>query len=723
MSSPEQTIETVTSGTSAPVAQTPLTPVVSAPDPTALVNQYFAANPTATPAQVAAAVQSIGGLTPGLSSALASHYGTTAGNIATNYSTLTKPTPAVVAAAAPVKTVATDPASTPLNTAKTAPSISDLLSQYDTQTQKGIKNAGLDTIMSTVNSGGNITDIASTGLVPQAVASYKDASGNTVTAAPNTYSVSKADGSGGSLNYFFTVDPKTGTTTPISNAGQNLTYTGGSGGGVLGGLASGITKALSNPLVDMAINFALPGAGAYISAAAAANNLAHGNTLAGLTDAALAAYGFNQSGGNVSVNPTISNALSSTTPTSPYSLTTPSVTSGSIDPMSPFYDPNAVSVPTGPLTPTDYTLNPGTSSGTGLNIQPGSGTNLFSGPTYNPTTGLLNGEGLQYSGTPNIDTMGGGQGLTTATPYGPLSQSGVSVYGSGNLPINPLTGQPLGSQLATTTTGLETAQLPVISTGLPLNPLTGKPLGSTLSTVNTGITAYTPAVQTAIDTLTNTALPSTKTGTGTTNTTSNTTNTTNNAASMSGLTPSVTSSTPDVIVGNTPYSVPLIPVSHKDGGSIGHYEEGGGLPPVSLTPRLHQGNSAPVQGYLNQSTISHPHTGLTRFEYRAEGGEVGEHTPEFFSEGGLNSLSNKYVTGRGDGTSDSIPAMLANGEFVIPADVVSNLGNGDNSSGAKVLDKFMQVIRHHKRDVAPDQLPPDSKGPLSYLAEAQKKVK
>jgi hypothetical protein len=67
--------------------------------------------------------------------------------------------------------------------------------------------------------------------------------------------------------------------------------------------------------------------------------------------------------------------------------------------------------------------------------------------------------------------------------------------------------------------------------------------------------------------------------------------------------------------------------------------------------------------------------------------------------------------------------MLASGEFVIPADVVSGLGNGDNDAGALVLDEFMEVIRHHKRNMAPDELPPDSKGPLSYLEEALTKSK
>jgi len=107
----------------------------------------------------------------------------------------------------------------------------------------------------------------------------------------------------------------------------------------------------------------------------------------------------------------------------------------------------------------------------------------------------------------------------------------------------------------------------------------------------------------------------------------------------------------------------------------------------------------------------------------AEGGEVEDHNPQFYSEGGLNSLKNTYVQGDGDGTSDSVPAMLANGEFVIPADVVASLGNGSNDSGSKVLNKFLETIRAHKQKHDTNKLPPDSKGPLAYLTDAKRKTK
>lgn len=60
-----------------------------------------------------------------------------------------------------------------------------------------------------------------------------------------------------------------------------------------------------------------------------------------------------------------------------------------------------------------------------------------------------------------------------------------------------------------------------------------------------------------------------------------------------------------------------------------------------------------------------------------------------------------YLDGPGDGMSDSIPATienkqparLADGEFVIPADVVSHLGNGSTKAGAKRLYEMMARVR------------------------------
>jgi hypothetical protein len=61
-----------------------------------------------------------------------------------------------------------------------------------------------------------------------------------------------------------------------------------------------------------------------------------------------------------------------------------------------------------------------------------------------------------------------------------------------------------------------------------------------------------------------------------------------------------------------------------------------------------------------------------------------------------------YLNGQGDGMSDSIPATiegkqparLADGEFVVPADVVSHLGNGSSKAGSKKLYAMMDKVRH-----------------------------
>jgi hypothetical protein len=65
-----------------------------------------------------------------------------------------------------------------------------------------------------------------------------------------------------------------------------------------------------------------------------------------------------------------------------------------------------------------------------------------------------------------------------------------------------------------------------------------------------------------------------------------------------------------------------------------------------------------------------------------------------YAEGG-------YLDGQGDGMSDSIPATiegkqparLADGEFVVPADVVSHLGNGSSKAGSKRLYKMLDKVR------------------------------
>ena len=76
------------------------------------------------------------------------------------------------------------------------------------------------------------------------------------------------------------------------------------------------------------------------------------------------------------------------------------------------------------------------------------------------------------------------------------------------------------------------------------------------------------------------------------------------------------------------------------------------------------------------------------------------------ASGGISSLGSysdggRMLKGPGDGMSDDIPgviagkqpARLADGEFVVPADVVSHLGNGSTDAGAKKLYSMMDNVR------------------------------
>jgi len=81
---------------------------------------------------------------------------------------------------------------------------------------------------------------------------------------------------------------------------------------------------------------------------------------------------------------------------------------------------------------------------------------------------------------------------------------------------------------------------------------------------------------------------------------------------------------------------------------------------------------------------------------------------EMMAGGGLAGLydyaaGGRLLNGPGDGMSDSIPAViqgpkpqraaLADGEFVVPADVVSHLGNGSTKAGAKKLYTMLDNVR------------------------------
>ena len=111
-------------------------------------------------------------------------------------------------------------------------------------------------------------------------------------------------------------------------------------------------------------------------------------------------------------------------------------------------------------------------------------------------------------------------------------------------------------------------------------------------------------------------------------------------------------------------------------------------PAPTTAPAPSSDNASPVAGATGGS-VSDILVGY-------DGGQVG------YNQGGdVYMAAGRYLNGDGDGMSDSIPATinnkqparLADGEFVVPADVVSDLGNGSSNAGAKKLYDMMKRIR------------------------------
>jgi hypothetical protein len=72
------------------------------------------------------------------------------------------------------------------------------------------------------------------------------------------------------------------------------------------------------------------------------------------------------------------------------------------------------------------------------------------------------------------------------------------------------------------------------------------------------------------------------------------------------------------------------------------------------------------------------------------------------------------IPGSAPGQEDNVPIMGSPGEFMVPADVVSHLGDGNNNAGALKLHKMMREVRRKKG--AGPKLPPKA-GPLSKYLE------
>jgi len=108
-------------------------------------------------------------------------------------------------------------------------------------------------------------------------------------------------------------------------------------------------------------------------------------------------------------------------------------------------------------------------------------------------------------------------------------------------------------------------------------------------------------------------------------------------------------------------------------------------------------------------------------------------TREYNRGGNVQQMTGgRYLAGTTDGMADEVPssidgvqpAALSDGEFVIPADVVSHLGNGNSTAGAKVLDDMMTNVRKARtgnpeqgKEINPQQVMSRAGGGLANLPQ------
>jgi hypothetical protein len=130
------------------------------------------------------------------------------------------------------------------------------------------------------------------------------------------------------------------------------------------------------------------------------------------------------------------------------------------------------------------------------------------------------------------------------------------------------------------------------------------------------------------------------------------------------------------------------------------YAAEGGI--MSLAPNGYaMGGMPPQTNFANPSSYE---DGTSQYSMATD--PMSGNIANRMAEGGITSLGSysdggRLLKGPGDGMSDNIPARigrkqearLADGEFVVPADVVSHLGNGSTDAGAKTLYAMMNKVR------------------------------
>ena len=83
--------------------------------------------------------------------------------------------------------------------------------------------------------------------------------------------------------------------------------------------------------------------------------------------------------------------------------------------------------------------------------------------------------------------------------------------------------------------------------------------------------------------------------------------------------------------------------------------------------------------------------------------------------GGKPNTFSGYVSGHDGGQDDTIDAKLSSGEYVMDADFVSAIGDGNSENGARKLDEARRNLRRHKSQNGDSHIPPKAFGLGDYM--------
>lgn len=185
------------------------------------------------------------------------------------------------------------------------------------------------------------------------------------------------------------------------------------------------------------------------------------------------------------------------------------------------------------------------------------------------------------------------------------------------------------------------------------------------------------------------------------------------------------------------YNAQPIPLNNanaaKKGGLIGHYAHGGmvrnfamggpvpGQPPMGMPsappqmPPQGMGSPPPRPPTAPPQQAMPPRKPMNPLAMQMAAHKIGVAIGKHMKARGMTP--DGMVKGKGGGQDDIVPARLSNSEYVVPADVVSQLGDGSSNAGGKKLDGMLDNVRKHK--TGNTKYPAKAKNPLAYIPKGK----